>query len=647
MSHSVQMPALGESVTEGTVTRWLKKEGDAVAEDEPLLEVSTDKVDTEVPAPYAGILEKILVQEDETVAIGAELAIIGSGSDAGSASAAGSLADDVASEAAPGSEAAPAPAPTTTLPGPVAAQSVSSTVPDVAAAPDTASTELSVAEFVVPTAAGTTVTMPVMGESVTEGTITRWLKSVGDAVAEDEPLVEIATDKVDAEVPSPVAGTLLAILAPEDATVEVGAPIATVGAAASAASPAASAASVPEPAPTPPSQAAPVAPTMPAPAVPMPAAPAWSAPAAATPVATAPTGPTPPAHGTGYLTPVVRKLAADHGVDLATVTGTGVGGRIRREDVLAAADRQRTVLASAGVVPASAPAVVPAPAPAPVRVAAATPVPATPAQAARPVTPAVAAPPPAARISSAPAVPAAVAGTTQPAPRIRQAMARSMMAAVTTSAQTTTIIEIDVTRVAALRDRAQAVFRAREGGELTFLPFFVKAAIEAARANPIVNASVSDDLTEITYHPTVDLGITVDTPRGQIVPVIHRADDLGLTGLARRIADLAERTASGALGPDELSGATFTVTNAGPSGALIDTPIVVPPQAAILAAGSVNKRPVVVTDADGNDVIAVRSIAAVALSYDQRIVDGAEAARYLGAVKRRIEDGDFEADLGI
>ena len=480
--------------------------------------------------------------------------------------------------------------------------------------------------------------MPAMGESVTEGTITRWLKAVGDTVAEDDPLVEIATDKVDAEVPSPVAGTLLQILAAEDATVEVGSPIAVIG---SAAAVAAGATEPPAPEPSAVSPAAPVAPAATAAPPAEPAAAPTPMPTPEPVVAAAPAvhAPAPaPANGVGtdrgigYITPVVRKLAADHGVDLAAVAGTGVGGRIRREDVLAAAEAQKVAAEHEPAEPPSAPAVTsvpPAPAPS-------APAPTTAAPAAAPqhsVIPAAAT--------------QALAGTTQPAPRIRQAMARSMMAAVTGSAQTTTIIEVDVTRVAALRDRTGAAFRAREGAELTYLPFFVKAAVEAAKANPIVNASVSDDLTEITYHPTVDLGVTVDTPRGQVAPVVHRADDLGLTGLARRIADLVERTASGALGPDELSGATFTVTSAGPSGALIDTPIVVPPQAAILAVGSVNKRPVVVTDADGNDVIAVRSIAALALSYDQRIVDGAEATRYLAAVKRRIEDGDFEPDLGI
>jgi 2-oxoglutarate dehydrogenase E2 component (dihydrolipoamide succinyltransferase) len=331
---------------------------------------------------------------------------------------------------------------------------------------------------------------------------------------------------------------------------------------------------------------------------------------------------------------VVRKLAADHGVDLSGIVGTGVGGRIRREDVLAAATGGAT-----------APAAVAAPA-APVN--AATPVaPVAPALPAAPaVPPTLVAPAPAAAAPAAARTDSLI-GTTQPAPRIRQAIARSMMHAVTTSAQTTTIIEVDATRVSALRDRVQATFRGREGIALTLVPFFVKAAIEAAKANPIVNASLSDDLTAITYHASVHLGLAVDTPRGQIAPVVHHADDLNVSALARRIADLADRTRRGALGPDELAGATLTVTDAGSPGALIDTPIVVPPQAATLALGAVAKRPVVVTDADGRDLIAVRSIATMALSYDQRFVDGSDAARYLATVKRRIEDGDFEADLGV
>lgn len=622
MSHSVQMPALGESVTEGTVTRWLKKEGDQVVEDEPLLEVSTDKVDTEVPAPYSGVLEKILVGEDETVAVGAPLAIIGDGAAAGEPVAAPSSAVDVfmtppqsvpaagdvrgaEAAAAPGVEAPVAAVSSAAAPAPVAAVPVVAAAPAVAAAPQAAS--------------GTEVTMPAMGESVTEGTITRWLKQVGDEIAEDEPIVEIATDKVDAEVPSPVAGTLLQILAEEDATVEVGMPIAVVGAMQDAPAPIADVAAAPAPevAPTPTAVVTPEPPAVPEP------------PAA---VAEA------PSRSGGYITPVVRKLAADHGVDLAAVVGTGVGGRIRREDVLAAADRIRS---TAAPEPTPIPAVIPA-APA---VVPAAPVPAPAVVPAAPV-PVVAAVPPA-EVFAAPATPPALAGTTQPAPRIRQAMARSMMHAATTAAQTTTIIEVDASRVVALRERVGGSFRAREGMELTALPFFVKAAVEAAKANPIINASLSDDLTEITYHPAVHLGVTVDTERGQIVPVIHRADDLNVTGLARRISDLADRTRGGGLTPDEVSGATLTVSSAGASGTMIDTPIVVPPQAAVLALGAIVKRPVVVNDSEGNDVIAVRSIATLALSYDQRFVDGADAARYLAAVKRRVEEGDFQADLGI
>jgi 2-oxoglutarate dehydrogenase E2 component (dihydrolipoamide succinyltransferase) len=604
MSHSVQMPALGESVTEGTVTRWLKREGDTVAEDEPLLEVSTDKVDTEVPAPYSGVLEKILVQEDETVEVGADLAIIGDGSGAAAA--------------------APAAAPATSAAPPVAEPAPEPAAPAVAAAPAPAAA--SPAGDATADDAGTAVTMPAMGESVTEGTVTRWLKNVGDAIAEDEPIVEIATDKVDAEVPSPVAGTLLQILAEEDATVEVGSPLAVIGVGA----------------PTP-ATAAP-APAAAAPAAPAPAAAPEPAPVpAAAPAASAPTVPSASGARTGYVTPVVRKLATDHGVDLATVVGTGVGGRIRREDVLAAAAGGATAPATTAAPAIPAPTT---PAAAPVVAAAPTPtqVPAT----SLPVAAAAPGPAPVAPVTSAPpARTDSLIGTTQPAPRIRQAIARSMMHAVTTSAQTTTIIEVDATRIAALLGRTQAAFRSREGIALTLMPFFVKAAIEAAKANPLVNSSLSDDLSAITYHAAVHLGVAVDTPRGQIAPVVHHADDLNVTALARRIADLTDRARRGALGPDELSGATFTVSDAGSPGALIDTPIVVPPQAATLALGAVAKRPVVVTDVDGSDVIAVRSIATMALSYDQRFVDGSDAAHYLAAVKRRVEDGDFEADLGV
>ncbi len=640
MSHPVQMPALGESVTEGTVTRWLKNEGDQVTEDEPLLEVSTDKVDTEVPAPYSGVLERILVHEDETVEVGADLAIIGDGSGGGSADSSGQA--DTGAQAEPAQQQ-PAPEPEAAPRSEQPSEAPSTETEQPAAAPQAAEQQAP-GDGGGDAASGTQVTMPAMGESVTEGTVTRWLKQVGDTVEVDEPLLEISTDKVDTEMPSPVGGTLLQILAQEDETVEVGAPVAIIGAASAAAAPQPPAPEpaqppAPEPAqqpapqqpapqaaPAPSPETPPAAPTAPA-AAPQPTAPAATPPAAppATSAAPAqaapPPAPRPPApawqpaapqRAQAYVTPVVRKLAADSGVDLSTITGTGVGGRIRREDVLAAAE-QRRAAAAAPAAPAAA---------------------GTPAA---PRTPAV----------QPDAAATALIGTTQKTPRIRQSIARNMLSAITSSAQLTTVIEVDVTRVAALRQRAKSAFEAREGVKLSFLPFFVKAAVEAAKAYPIVNSSLSEDLAEITYHPTVNMGIAVDTPRGLIVPVVKNADDLNIGGLARRIADLADRTRNNKIGPDELSGGTLTVTNTGSVGALFDTAIFVPPQSAILVTGAVVKRPMVVTDVEGNDVIAVRSMAYVALSYDHRTIDGADAARYLSAIKKRIEAGDFEADLGL
>ncbi len=653
MPHSVQMPALGESVTEGTVTRWLKNEGDQVTEDEPLLEVSTDKVDTEVPAPYSGVLERILVREDETVEVGAELAVIGDGSGVGAelavigdgsgvgapaaepaAEPVAAQADDHAADRAPADEQEHGAGHSAGRASD--AEDVDSASAAVAPASDAAT------DAGEQRAAGTEITMPAMGESVTEGTVTRWLKQVGERVAVDEPLLEISTDKVDTEVPSPAGGTVLQILVQEDETVEVGTPLAVIGggdaapparqpeAAAEVASPAGgpkppagghkpaeapeaepaeqvpAPTSAPEPEPEPPAPAPEVEPR-PGPA----AAPSATGDAASpqTPAA-APAAwhpPTPQRPGT-YVTPVVRKLAADQGVDLADVVGTGVGGRIRREDVLTAAQNR---VATAPPAPAAG-------------------APAATGSAVRPD-----------------AAAAALIGTTQKTPRIRQVIARNMLRAVTTSAQLTTVVEVDVTRVAALRQRARDAFEAREGVPLSFLPFFVKAAVESAKAHPVINSSLSEDLSEITYHPAVNMGIAVDTPRGLIVPVIHDADDLNIAGLARRIADLADRTRANRLGPDELAGGTLSLTNTGSVGALFDTAIFVPPQSAIVVTGAVVKRPVVVTDADGNDVIAVRSMAHLALSYDHRTIDGADAARYLTAMKTRIEGGDFEPDLGL
>ena len=625
MSHSVQMPALGESVTEGTVTRWLKQVGDEVAVDEPLVEISTDKVDTEIPSPFAGILEKIVVAEDETAEVGAELALIGDGS--GSDGAAEQPAADPAAAAEEEPEPEPEAVPAASMSEPAETPSEDVEAP----------AEKPVADA-TPTTGGTAVTLPAMGESVTEGTVTRWLKQVGDDVAVDEPLVEISTDKVDTEVPSPVAGTLLEISVGEDETVEVGGQLAVIGdknaapaAAPAAPTPAAEPAPVPEPEPTPAPAAAAPKPPAPAaaPSAPKPSAPAAAAPESARtpqPDASKPASDWQPAARTAttsYVTPVIRKLAADQGVDLSSLTGTGVGGRIRREDVLAAGEAARAA-AEAAKAAAAAPTA-PAATAAPTASASAT--------------------------RSAALAPDAAAtaliGTTQKLPRIRQSIAKNMLLGLQTAAQLTTVIEVDVTRVANLRARAKAGFEAREGVKLSFFPFFVKAAVEATKLYPVVNSSLSADLKEITYHGSVNLGIAVDTPRGLIVPVIKEADDLNIGGLARKIADLAARTRNNKIGPDDLSGGTFTITNTGSVGALFDTPIFVPPQSAILGTGAIVKRPVVMTNADGGEVIAIRSMMYLAMSYDHRNIDGADASRYLGALKKRIEAGEFEGDLGL
>ena len=625
MSHSVQMPALGESVTEGTVTRWLKQVGDEVAVDEPLVEISTDKVDTEIPSPFAGILEKIVVAEDETAEVGAELALIGDGS--GSDGAAEQPAADPAAAAEEEPEPEPEAVPAASMSEPAETPSEDVEAP----------AEKPVADA-TPTTGGTAVTLPAMGESVTEGTVTRWLKQVGDDVAVDEPLVEISTDKVDTEVPSPVAGTLLEISVGEDETVEVGGQLAVIGdknaapaAAPAAPTPAAEPAPVPEPEPTPAPAAAAPKPPAPAaaPSAPKPSAPAAAAPESARtpqPDASKPASDWQPAARTAttsYVTPVIRKLAADQGVDLSSLTGTGVGGRIRREDVLAAGEAARAA-AEAAKAAAAAP-IAPAATAAPTASASAT--------------------------RSAALAPDAAAtaliGTTQKLPRIRQSIAKNMLLGLQTAAQLTTVIEVDVTRVANLRARAKAGFEAREGVKLSFFPFFVKAAVEATKLYPVVNSSLSADLKEITYHGSVNLGIAVDTPRGLIVPVIKEADDLNIGGLARKIADLAARTRNNKIGPDDLSGGTFTITNTGSVGALFDTPIFVPPQSAILGTGAIVKRPVVMTNADGGEVIAIRSMMYLAMSYDHRNIDGADASRYLGALKKRIEAGEFEGDLGL
>ncbi|TCB97831.1 2-oxoglutarate dehydrogenase, E2 component, dihydrolipoamide succinyltransferase [Micromonospora zingiberis] len=591
MPVSVTMPRLGESVTEGTVTRWLKQEGETVEVDEPLLEVSTDKVDTEIPSPAAGVLTRIVVGEDETAEVGSELAVIsGEGESAGGGAAPQEAPAEQAAEAAEEPQA----------------EAEQPAVEEPAEQP---------AQAAAPSGEGTPVQMPALGESVTEGTVTRWLKQVGETVEVDEPLLEVSTDKVDTEIPSPVAGTLLEIKVAEDETAEVGATLAVVGAAGGAPE------AKPEPKPEPKAEAKPepqVSEPTPGMSYNEPAAEAETAPEpakaeqAATPPAPTPQPAAPSGNGeaAGYVTPLVRKLAGEHGVDLASVNGTGVGGRIRKQDVIDAAAKARAAKA--------------APAPAPTQ--------------------------PAATTKAQPAAkpqPSAKRGTTEKLTRIRAAIAKRMLSSLHETAQLTTVVEVDVTKIAKLRAQAKDSFLQRHGVKLSFLPFFALAAIEALQTYPIVNASMDLDAGTITYPDAENLGIAVDTERGLLVPVIHNAGDLNLGGIAKRVADLAERTRTNKISPDEIAGATFTLTNTGSRGALFDTPIVPSPQSAMLGTGAVVKRPVVVNDPELGEVIAVRSMVYLALSYDHRIIDGADAARFLSAVKDRLEAGNFEPELGL
>ncbi|MDT0264903.1 2-oxoglutarate dehydrogenase, E2 component, dihydrolipoamide succinyltransferase [Streptomyces sp. DSM 44915] len=573
MAVSVTLPALGESVTEGTVTRWLKAEGEHVEADEPLLEVSTDKVDTEIPAPAAGVLSSIKVAEDETVEVGAELAVIDDGSGAPAAAP------------APAAEAAPEPAPAPQAEAPQPAQ-------PAAPAPAAEAPSGGAAE-------GTDVVLPALGESVTEGTVTRWLKEVGEEVEADEPLLEVSTDKVDTEIPAPVAGTLLEITVGEDETAEVGAKLGVIGAAGAAPAPApAPAAPAPAAAPAPPAAEAPKPAPAPAPAPaakPAPAAPAAPAPAAAPRATTAP-----PADG-AYVTPLVRKLASENGVDLGQVKGSGVGGRIRKQDVLAAAEAAKA---------------------------------------------AAAAPAPAAKAAKAPAQPSPLRGQTVKMPRIRKVIGENMMRALQNQAQLSSVVEVDVTKVMRLRAKAKESFLAREGVKLSPMPFFVKAAAEALKVHPVINARINDDGT-ITYHDVENVGIAVDSEKGLMVPVIKDAGDLSLAGIAKKTAELAGKVRKGGLAPDDMAGGTFTISNTGSRGALFDTIIVNYPQVAELGIGATVRRPVVVNHPDLGETIAIRDMVYLTLSYDHQLVDGADAARYLSEVKARLEAGEFEGELGL
>ena len=534
----VEMPELGESVTEGTITRWLKKVGDTVAVDEPLLEVSTDKVDTEVPSPVAGTIVEILAEEDDTVDVGAVIVRIGDGN-----------AKPAAKEEPKAEEPKEEPK-----------------QDDAANASGDA----------------TDVEMPELGESVTEGTITRWLKKVGDTVAVDEPLLEVSTDKVDTEVPSPVAGTIVEILAEEDDTVDVGAVIVRIGD----------------------GNAKPAAKEEPKAEEPKEEPRAEAAEAKEEPKASSE-----PKVNDGddvpYVTPLVRKLADKHGVDLRTVKGTGVGGRIRKQDVLAAAKGEGESAPAEAKKSGSA-------------------------------------------ISTKSVDPekAKLRGTTQRVNRIRELTAKKTLESLHSTAQLTQLHEVDMTKVAELRKANKQAFKDKHGVNLTYLPFFAKAMVEALVSHPNVNASYNAETKEMTYHDQVNLGIAVDTPAGLLSPVIHNAQDMTLVELAKAIVDIADRARNNKLKPSDLSGGTFTITNIGSEGALSDTPILVPPQAAMVGTGAITKRPVVVTE-EGTDAIGIRQMVFLPMTYDHQIVDGADAGRFMTTVRDRLETADFEYDLDL
>jgi pyruvate dehydrogenase E2 component (dihydrolipoamide acetyltransferase) len=581
MTVTVSMPQLGESVTEGTVTRWLKKEGERVEADEPLLEVSTDKVDTEIPSPASGILRGITVAEDETVAVGAQLAIIDDAADGAAAAPSGGQAQ--AAEPAPA--APPAPPPASAEPaGPPAGGPEPSSYPYAVAEPAPAPQEYAqpAAAYQPPAPAEEQYRpeVPEYSAPYSQGPEPGYSAAAEPGYATPQPEGYGAPEQ--AYAPPPAAP------APEAVPVQPAAP----------------------PPPTPPTTPAPVGAEAPA----APAAPSAQAPApAAEPAATA-EGP--------YITPLVRKLAAEHGVNLATVAGTGVGGRIRKQDVLEAArvPREQQPAAAAAPVAADGHRATTAPAPPPA------PAPAAPARA---------------------IVPSTLRGTTERLSRARQLIARRMVESLQTSAQLTTVVEADVTAIARLRQRAKAGFEAREGVKLSYLPFFALATLEALKVHPKLNAVLNTEAGQVIYHDAEHLGIAVDTERGLMVPVIRNAGDLNIGGLARKIADLAARTRAGQVSPDELAGGTFTITNTGSRGALFDTPIINQPQVAILGTGTVVKRPVVVEDPELGEVITVRSMVYLALTYDHRLIDGADAARFLTTVKDRLEEGAFEAELGL
>ena len=600
MSHSVEMPELGESVTEGTITQWLKSVGDTVEADEPLLEVSTDKVDTEVPSPVSGTILEIKAEEDDTVEVGDVIAVIGDADEASDSSDSDSGSDS--SDDASSEDSADAGS-------------------DDSDDSDASSEKKSEKKSSSGSGKATDVEMPELGESVTEGTITQWLKSVGDTVEVDEPLLEVSTDKVDTEVPSPVAGTIVEILADEDDTVEVGDVIVRIGDEDAAAGGADDsddsddaddaaddkAASENKGSKSEEKQESKSDDKESASKKEEESKSAEKSSKDSKDSGKKNSGKVP------YVTPLVRKLADKHGVDLNSVEGTGVGGRIRKQDVMAAVEGESAGSSAAGSEQGGKDSKKSG-----------------------------------SNWSTKSVDPekAELRGTTQKVNRIRQITASKMVEALQISAQLTHVQEIDMTAIANLRKANKQAFVDKHGSKLTFLPFFVKATVEALVSHPNVNASYNAETQEMTYHADVNVAIAVDTPKGLLTPVIKKAQDKALPEIAAEIVDLADRARNNKLKPNDLTGATFTVTNIGSEGALLDTPILVPPQAGILGTAVIEKRPVVVTE-DGQDAIAIRQMCYLPFTYDHQVVDGADAGRFITTIKDRLETADFESDLDL
>jgi 2-oxoglutarate dehydrogenase E2 component (dihydrolipoamide succinyltransferase) len=547
MPTDVVMPQMGESITEGTLTKWLKKVGDAVQRDEPLFEISTDKVDAEIPSPSAGTLQEIKVAEGATVQINTVVAVIGDGAAASAPAVAAASAPKQSLDEAPKVEAAPA--------------------ADAPAAPAASA----------PAAgggAGTDVPMPQMGESITEGTITKWLKKVGETVERDEPLFEISTDKVDAEIPSPAAGVLTEIKFPEGTTVTVNTVVAVIGGGAGKAA---------------------------APAAPAAAAPAKAAAPVAAVAETAAVASTSASGEKVRSSPLVRKIAKDNNVDLGQVAGTGSAGRITKGDIQGYLENPAATKPAAAAAPVAAPIPAAAPAPAPAKAVA----------------------------------PAPTPGELVPMTKMRSIIARRMVESKQTSPHVHTVFKVDMTRIVRLREKEKSKYEQRNGVKLTYMPFITRAAIVALRKHPIVNGSVEGDA--IRYNKNINIGIAVALEWGLIVPVIKQAEEKNFLGVARAIVDVAGRARGKKLAPDEISGGTFTLTNSGIFGEQFGLPIINQPQSAILGIGGMSKEPMVLTDKDGTDSIAIRTIQYFSLGFDHRIVDGADAGKFMSDFKAYLE----------